>query len=357
MTSAQPDDPRLTASAVGDREDPCQAVISDEWRFWIAENKLLEVGDERIVSELVRQGIEVDAAAREVRAAAQHPYFQAGEQVAQRLRKLESVLDVRRSLASLASDAETPERRATLSRTEFLESYYAPNRPVILTAIMEDWPALARWNPAYLKEACGDAIVEIVSGRDRDPRYEINSPAHKTNIRFGDYVDLVTGGGESNDYYLVANNGFFGRPEAQRLYADIRFFPEFLDPANGSGRVFFWFGPAGTVTPLHHDVMNVLLAQVYGRKQITLISPDQTPWVYNEVGVYSEVDCDNPDHRRHPLFSRVRPMRFVLQPGESLFLPVGWWHHVKALDVSMTVTFTNFIHPNDFEWSQPHLHR
>ena len=33
-------------------------------------------------------------------------------------------------------------------------------------------------------------------------------------------------------------------------------------------------------------------------------------------------------------------------------MPVGWWHHTRALDVSMTVTFTNFIYPNHFIWEQ-----
>ncbi len=354
----QVEDTRLPkAVSVYHDEPPCQAVLSGDWRRWIAENKLLGTGDEPLVAELVRQGIDAELAAAEVGAVTAHPYFQAGEQMAQRLRKLESLLDVHRSLAALSPDAGQPERRGRISRTEFLARYYSANRPVVLTGLMDDWPARARWNPAYLKEACGDATVEIVSGRDGDPRYEINSPAHKTAIRFGDYVDRVVTGGTSNDYYLVANNGFFDRPEVKRLHDDIRICSEHLDPAKAAGQVFFWFGPAGTVTPLHHDVMNVLLAQVYGRKQVTLISPDQTPWVYNQIGVYSEVDCENPDYQRHPLFRRVEPMRIVLQPGEALFLPVGWWHHVKALDVSMTVTFTNFIHPNHFDWSHPHFHR
>jgi hypothetical protein len=33
--------------------------------------------------------------------------------------------------------------------------------------------------------------------------------------------------------------------------------------------------------------------------------------------------------------------------GEILFVPLGWWHQVKALDFSMTITYTNFVWPND----------
>ena len=38
----------------------------------------------------------------------------------------------------------------------------------------------------------------------------------------------------------------------------------------------------------------------------------------------------------------------VLNPGEILFLPVGCLHFVEGLDVSVTVSFTNFVFDNDF---------
>jgi ribosomal protein L16 Arg81 hydroxylase len=38
----------------------------------------------------------------------------------------------------------------------------------------------------------------------------------------------------------------------------------------------------------------------------------------------------------------------VIGPGDLLFLPIGWWHYVRGLDVSITMTFTNFVFNNDF---------
>jgi hypothetical protein len=328
------------------------AELTDDWRRWIAENKLAGVEDEPLVAAMVRDGVDGAVAAAEVAAVAAHPCFHAGEKLAQRLAKLGSVLDVHRALAALAPGAGAIERHGGVSRAEFLERYYAANRPVVLTDAIDDWPALSRWGPEYFKATCGEALVEIMSGRTRDPRYEINAYDHKQEVRFADYVEMVAAGGESNDYYLVANNGFFARPEMRPLYEDIRF-PEHLDPAQTDGRVHFWFGPAGTVTPLHHDLMNVLMAQVRGRKRVMLISPDQTHRLYNEIGVFSEVDPEDPDYERHPLYRDVEALRVDLAPGEALFLPVGWWHHVRALDVSVTVTFTNFVHRNEFEWLNP----
>ena len=57
-----------------------------------------------------------------------------------------------------------------------------------------------------------------------------------------------------------------------------------------------------------------------------------------------------PDLNRHPKFRNATVTDVVVQPGETLFVPVGWWHYVRALDVSMTVSFTNFQFPNNFEW-------
>jgi ribosomal protein L16 Arg81 hydroxylase len=64
--------------------------------------------------------------------------------------------------------------------------------------------------------------------------------------------------------------------------------------------------------------------------------------VYNHIGVFSEVDCEKPDLVRHPLYRYANKFVFDLNPGEALFIPVGWWHHVRALDVSISVSFTNF---------------
>jgi len=139
----------------------------------------------------------------------------------------------------------------------------------------------------------------------------------------------------------------------RNLLNDIVIFPQYLDPENLEGGVFLWFGPQGTLTPLHHDVLNVLMAQVLGRKRVTLIASTQLRYVYNEFGVYSEVDCEKPDWERFPAFQYARPQTVILNPGEALFIPVGWWHQVRALDLSVTVSFSNFVFQNRYEWSHP----
>ncbi len=334
-----------------------KSSVSSEWKRWIAENKMLKVEDRQILNVLTQNGIDEGSALEELRAVAAHPYFQAGDWIAQRLRKLESLLDVYRELSALSGRFGNIERRINVSRDEFLESYYSANRPVILLGLMQNWKALSSWNSDYLKATCGNATVEVMTGRSSDPRYEINLERHRRQMPFSEYIDMVARGGETNDYYMVANNHFLEKEETKPLLGDIEMFPEYLNPDIWSGRVFFWFGPPGTVTPLHHDTANIFMAQVSGRKGVILISSHQAHLVYNYLGVHSEVDCEMPDYKKYPLFKDVDRIEIVLQPGEVLFLPVGWWHHVRALDVSITVSFMNFAFPNEYHWFSPEIRR
>ena len=267
-------------------------------------------------------------------------------------RKSASLLEIQRNLARLNPNARVIERRKDLSASEFLEKYYAANRPVILCDLMTLWGAPSRWTPEYLKATCGEEMVEIMAARDTDPNYETDDGPHRRQIKFADFVDMVSLDTETNAYYLTARNEFFQRPGPKALLRDIEVFTEYLHETSGDG-VYLWYGPKGTITPLHHDSMNIFMAQVHGRKQVKLIPAAELSSVYNHYSVYSQVDMADPDYARFPKFRDASAIDLELAPGEVLFLPVGWWHWVKALDRSMTVSFNNFLFPNDFQWEHP----
>ena len=214
------------------------------------------------------------------------------------------------------------------------------------------WQAPSKWTPEYLKSVCGKEMVEIMASRDSNPEYEIDDAPHRKEVTFSAYVDMVTAGKETNDYYLTARNAFFTRPGVKPLLKDIEIFTEYLKETDGEG-VFMWFGPKGTHTPLHHDVMNIFMAQVQGRKTVRLIPASEVELVYNHFSVYSQVDIRNPDFDKFPKFRHANIIELELAPGEVLFLPVGWWHSVTALDQSITVAFNNFLFPNSFKWNNP----
>jgi LPS sulfotransferase NodH len=341
--SKQPTDPLL------DRAQRVRDTIPVAWKQWIAHSKLLRTSDDAIVEVLVGNGCDRAAALAEVNKAAADPYLLGAMHSRQRVRKAAALLNAQEQLARLNSHAKVVDRRRNLSQDEFRDRYYSANRPVIIQGLMDGWRALTAWTPDYLKSAAGDATIEVMANRNADPKYEINHEKHRREMRFADYIDLVHSGQTTNDYYMVANNGFFQRAEVQPLLADFSPLPKYLNSSIGK-QCFLWFGPAGTVTPLHHDTSNILLAQVTGRKRYRLIPASQWKYVYNSRGVFSDVDCERPDLNRYPNFRHATVIDLILEAGEVLLMPVGWWHHVRALDVSMTLSFTNFVFPNHFSW-------
>jgi hypothetical protein len=270
----------------------------------------------------------------------------APNKTARDLAKREWLLEATERQRALAPRAAALARRVGVSKQEFLETYYAASRPVILSGEMVSWPALKRWTPDYLKSVVGDAPVDYQANRNSAGDFERAKDAHKTRGPFHAFIDLITQPGAGNDAYLTAYNSGANAAALAPLQADVGPLDKYLTRAPG----MMWIGPAGTVTPLHHDLTNNLIAQVVGRKRIKLAPSSEVGRLYNDAHVFSEIgDLENPNLNRER-FARLEGARvydLVLEPGDMLFVPFAWWHQVKSLDFSVTITYTNFLWPNE----------
>jgi hypothetical protein len=328
--------------------------LSDAWRAWVAENLLLGIPPRELLGTLERSGVPRAVGIREIEAIRRSSLMAGARRVARLVRAQELVGRLWREVDKLGREGPAVARRSGMPFEEFVDRYYAASTPVVLTDAMLGWPALSRWSPAYLKERFGEAEVEVTSDREDDPHPDANYAAHSRMTRLGEFCDRVVSAGSTNDFYLVANNRIWMRSGLDGLFEDLRPPHAYLDDRRGAGWTSMWFGPAGTVTPLHHDTANVLFCQVFGRKKVILVPPFELSLLRNlHHGVYSEVDAENPDLDAFPEFAEVSRREVVLCQGEALFIPVGWWHHVRALEVSINLAFTNFRAPNQFEWYFP----
>ncbi|MET0540584.1 MAG: cupin-like domain-containing protein, partial [Variovorax sp.] len=329
--------------------------ITREWVRWVAEQVMRGCTPVSMLEVMVNAGIDDVVASVIIEGMVSNPICVAGEQQVQLLRKLESSMANLQQLWELNPGYQTIEKRADVSVAEFASRYVEGCRPLVLTGHTADWPAMHRWSPEDLKQRFGHLDVEIQAERHANPRYEQDKLLHRRRVRVADFVDQVLHGGASNDYYLTANNEALRQPGFAPLLDDIGTLPPGCDRSQLPARSSFWFGPAGTVTSLHHDKLMLFHTQVVGRKRWRLISPLQTPRLYNTNAVFSPIDLDAPDYDRYPLLRGVKVLEVVVEPGETIYLPLGWWHQVRALDVSLSFSYSNIALPNHnvFEYFDP----
>lgn len=111
----------------------------------------------------------------------------------------------------------------------------------------------------------------------------------------------------------------------------------------GEAELNVWFGPAGTVTPLHFDPLDNVFVQVVGQKCIVLHEESQSHLLYantgNELTNTSLVQVESPDSVAHPLYASAEGSVTVLNPGDAIYVPRGCWHHVRSLQPSWSVSF------------------
>ena len=265
------------------------------------------------------------------------------------LAKREWLLETIERQRALAPATAILERREGLSSDEFLERYYAVGRPVILVGELDHWPALTRWTPDYLKDKVGSALVEYQGGRTANARFEMEKDLHRREGPFDAFIENIQQG-SGNDTYLTAYNSARNRQALAPLVADMGLLPKFLNSEPPASEGMMWIGPAGTVTSLHHDLTNNFIAQLMGRKRLKLLPASEVGRVYNHQHVFSQIaDLEDPslDAARYPRLPGSRVYDVELAPGEILFVPLAWWHQVKSVDFSVTVTYTNFLWPND----------
>ena len=216
-----------------------------------------------------------------------------------------------------------------------------PSIPVIITKAMDSWPALKKWNDLeYIKRQSSARLVpvEVYDVKDSTQTYLTDSWEQRV-MSLGDYIDqyinrVGENAGDPQDTGYLAQHQIFD--QIQALRRDIQI-PEYcsavtdVDTQAPIGAechlpplISGWFGPAGTVSPLHNDPYHNILCQVIGSKYLRLYSLSNTNCVYAREGPVcnnSYVDVDNVDKERFPLFETAPCWQCVLGAGEMLYIP------------------------------------
>jgi len=223
----------------------------------------------------------------------------------------------------------------TINKEDFVNNYLKPRKPLIIRKQTADWPALQKWTFDYIKETVGDVTVPLYDSSKADPSKPINASA--AEMKFGDYIDLIQK--EPTDLRIF-------------LFDPIKFAPKLLDdyrsPTNLMGGFLdkypnMFFGGRGSVTFLHFDIdlAHIFHTHFNGRKHVILFDYKWRERLYCiPFATYAleDYDIEKPDFMKFPALDGVEGQEAFLEHGDTLFMPTGWWHWMKYLDGSFSIS-------------------
>ncbi|KAF5495448.1 Lysine-specific demethylase 8 [Colletotrichum fructicola] len=236
--------------------------------------------------------------------------------------------------------------------------------PLVLKGLLTEWPALSGrpWDsPAYLmSRTCGGRrLVPVEVGRSY-----VDEGWTQELIPFKELLGRIAGE-KGKTTYLAQHELFTQLPHLQNdiLTPDHCFTappPHPLDPSKDKPELALplvnaWFGPPGTITPLHTDGYHNMLCQVVGDKYLRLYAPHDSealcPRGEEEVDMSNtsgfdvgavegwDEDAEGRDAIELEEFRGLRYWDCVLEKGDVLYIPMGWWHYVRSVSVSFSVSF------------------
>jgi hypothetical protein len=233
------------------------------------------------------------------------------------------------------------ERIDAPSAEEFRRRYVDGCKPVIITGVASQWPAVERWRDlSYLRRAIGKrtCLVKCV------PRGVLPGVAVQKyrELLVGEFIDWLEDPSRFDESYYMAGV----RPELYpELLEDIGKIP-YLADTNGSAEAPFraiFFGLDAYTHPHFHFGNQAIVTQIVGAKRMKLWSPDQYrllyPYPVGHPANASRVnDIDAPDFERFPRFRESAPLEGTIHAGEMIYIPTFWWHAVYTRGLSFAIT-------------------
>ncbi|KAF9612080.1 hypothetical protein IFM89_037999 [Coptis chinensis] len=243
------------------------------------------------------------------------------------------------TLNGFSVDGGNVERKKDVSLDEF-HNEYDGRKPVLLTEIAETWPARSTWTTEQLLQNYGDTKFKI-SQRS----------SGKITMKFKDYVSYMKLQHDEDPLYIFDDKFGEVAPSLLKDYNVPYLFQEdYFDVLDRDQRPpFRWL--------------------IIGPERWALYPPGRVPLgvtvhVNEEDG---DVNIDTPSSVQwwldiYPMLAdEDKPIEFTQLPGETIYVPSGWWHCVLNLETTIAVT-QNFVNSKNFEYlcldmAPGHLHK
>jgi hypothetical protein len=227
------------------------------------------------------------------------------------------------------------EKLSSIAPNKFMQEYYLPMKPLVITDLAKQWPAYNKWNWDYFKNVVGNTEVGVYNNIKSDAYTPINTA--DDYMKFGDYLDMVKKGPVGLRIFLF--NIFQHAPQ---IVSDFSW-PEDLMRGFVKRYPMLFVGGAGSVTHMHFDIdlSHILHTQFVGRKRVLLFPYEEQHNLYRKpYEVLSFANFENYydsantklDIAQFPAVEKANGFEVILEHGETLFMPAGYWHHMEYID-------------------------
>lgn len=215
----------------------------------------------------------------------------------------------------------------------FQKEFYEPQLPVVIKNLAKSWPAYSKWNWRYFKDLVGEQRVGLYNNIKSDAYTPINTADdYKT---FGEYIDMISHGPAGWRIFLF--NIFDHAPQLVKDFS----WPEQLMRGFVKKYPMLFVGGATSITHMHFDIdlSNILHTQFAGRKRVLLFPFEEQHKLYRKpYEVLSLADFSNYykdgklNYQQFPALKLAKGYEVILDHGDTLFMPAGYWHHMEYLD-------------------------
>lgn len=216
--------------------------------------------------------------------------------------------------------------------------------PVVMRGLVADWPVVAAARANSFADwlsarASDDRVPMIRAAATEGGRLHYAAALDRPNFErepvtiAGFFAEAARQAGRSAPDTLAIQ----ALPAAQVVPDFARSHPMALLPDEIEPR--FWLGTPAVVAT-HHDTVENIACIAAGRRRFTLFPPDQVanlymgPFHLTPAGTaVSMVHVTDPDLTRFPRFADAlaAAQSAALEPGDAIYIPYGWYHHVEAL--------------------------
>lgn len=246
----------------------------------------------------------------------------------------------------------------------FTQNIAARRAPAVLTGL-DIGQAPWKWTPEYLSTLDGVSEKLVSVHVSEDPKLDFVRKNFKYEVMpFGDLLGKVTDARSGKFFYLrsIGEN-----PRKEPAHA-LNQFPSFKQdltlPSAFWGAEDNYFSAIIRVSSgdlqlwTHYDAMDNMLIQLHGEKRVLLFPPSFAGDLYLEGSSSTVRDVDAHDHTVFPRFARARraALEVILQPGDVLFIPALWAHHVTALHGPSIALNVFYRHLNASEYPAKDLY-